>query len=107
MVLHTFYRMEKISTRRCICGMELFFDQKILSQYRNFDDGRTNQKPIEFESGLVHSCPLRDWSHELKCRTCSRAIMFNDRIVGPKGNKIPHESRASGMEPHECMVMKQ
>ena len=96
----------KIKTR-CACGMELLFDQTVLSQYKNFDGDKKNQKPIEVESGQIHSCSLRNWSHQLHCRTCSRAIMFNDKIVGTKGHKIPHSVEKGQMKPHVCVVVKQ
>ena len=89
----------------CNCGTRISFDQKILSQYKNVDGGKNNQKPIEIESGEIHSCNLRIWSHPIFCRTCSKAIMFNDRIVGPKGGKVPHSASKGNMVPHVCEVV--
>ncbi len=106
--------MERINTQQCICGTKLIFDTRLLSHYENFDGGKFNQKPRELESGEFHECPLRGWSHELKCKTCSGPIVFNNKFVGPKGHKIPHDP-ATGvgkgsnreLKKHVCVVVKQ
>ena len=40
-------KMKETIEKTCICGIRISFDQKILSQYKNFDGGKINLKPIE------------------------------------------------------------
>ncbi len=79
------------------CKKMIFFNPDIVSSI--------NLKPIPFDydSSKPHSCVSRNWSPRIRC-VCGDEIIFDDKIRGDNGNKIPHS--VSG-NIHNCPILLQ